>query len=273
MEAVDPPDVPNQENGRVVPDNPQATTATQAANNGIRFNCAEADPNANPNHNVYMVTVDNERNNFLNIRNVVVNLNMVTEDAMMAMVRQRGRHMETHPQADSRPTSSPLAPYICNLCAQYVRGGVITICGHLFCWACLWPKLHNSLHPKCPQCSNPLILHEDIIPFHGEGPHGQSDDDEVVAQPESVSRPSGMYLCEFPSWFRLNKHGDVAHLGLDTTNHRDFFSIPECFQEQHFQYLHFFSIPCLSKRFEVLKWCQIIFAGIMILCWFQYLLT
>lgn len=80
--------------------------------------------------------------------------------------------------------------YLCRLCKDHVRGGVITICGHLFCWTCLWPKLCYRSKPRCPRCSRRLILHEDIIPFLSEGPYASPNDGVALAQPWNVPRPT-----------------------------------------------------------------------------------
>ncbi|EDX13106.1 uncharacterized protein LOC6728254 [Drosophila simulans] len=99
-----------------------------------------------------------------------------------------------------------LDTYLCNECHQYVRGGVVTICGHLFCWTCLWPKLSGTTMPRCPFCLRHLLMYEDIMPFHGEGPNAHQEDNNVPAQPGSVPRPTGLYLSdtEFPCWFTVN---------------------------------------------------------------------
>lgn len=86
-----------------------------------------------------------------------------------------------------------MEPYKCNHCKELVRGGVITICGHLFCWVCLWPLLFNKLpHPDCPHCHYALVLHEDIVPFYGEGPNARPEDANVLAEPGAVPRPAGI---------------------------------------------------------------------------------
>ncbi|KAL7724652.1 hypothetical protein ACLKA6_008653 [Drosophila palustris] len=88
---------------------------------------------------------------------------------------------------------------------DHVRGGVITICGHLYCWTCLWPKLYRRSRPRCPRCGRRLILHEDIIPFLSEGPYTCPDNGVVLAQPRNVPRPTGMYLqiYQYPN-FNIN---------------------------------------------------------------------
>ncbi|KAH8358753.1 hypothetical protein KR093_002237 [Drosophila rubida] len=99
--------------------------------------------------------------------------------------------------------------FLCNICKDHMRGGVITICGHLFCWTCLWPQLANTRTPQCPYCRRRLILHEDIFPFLSEGPYTAPD--PVIAQPGGVPRPTGMYLQnqQFPTWFTLHENEDT----------------------------------------------------------------
>ncbi|KAH8382921.1 hypothetical protein KR009_005805, partial [Drosophila setifemur] len=151
-----------------------------------------------------------------------------------------------------------LAPYSCNLCNQYVRGAVITICGHLFCWQCLWPNLQGRSFPKCPHCSKRLILHEDIIPFHGEGPLAGPNDSDVLAQPGSVPRPTGMYLSDdhVPVWFMLNDAKEEA----DRTHQWDPFSLLVLFP---------WEFPRVTVHLKVLKWLQLIIAILLcLLCCF-----
>lgn len=104
-------------------------------------------------------------------------------------------------------TNRLLAAFVCNLCQELMRGGVITICGHLYCWTCLWPQLKvQTGKPRCPRCKYELILHEDLISFSGEGPHDEwAGHVDVVAQPDNVERPAGMYLADFtyPEWFSV----------------------------------------------------------------------
>lgn len=126
-----------------------------------------------------------------------------------------------------------------------MQGGVITICGHLYCWSCLWPQIKRKiLKPRCPRCKYKLILHEDLIPFLGEGPHEQRTTGDVVAQPGNVSRPAGMYLLDeqYPNWFLVlpsdeflergerNLYLITTLLDLDSSDISDFIRILHWFQ-------------------------------------------
>ncbi|XP_030371050.1 uncharacterized protein LOC115621524 [Scaptodrosophila lebanonensis] len=142
-----------------------------------------------------------------------------------------------------------LSPYKCNVCHKYVRGGVITICGHMFCWVCLWPTLHGRNHPKCPRCQRRLILHEDIMPFHGEGPTAGADDANIVAQPGNVPRPSGLYLSEpnYPYWFTVND----TQIGLDRRLEEMLLRLQQGFPRMWrvMQWLNSFQLICVALMF------------------------
>lgn len=42
----------------------------------------------------------------------------------------------------------------CNICLELAKEPVVTLCGHLFCWACLWRWMNCSagLNRSCPCC-------------------------------------------------------------------------------------------------------------------------
>ncbi|XP_017133683.1 uncharacterized protein LOC108150188 [Drosophila elegans] len=155
-----------------------------------------------------------------------------------------------------------LVPYKCNVCQNLVRGGVITICGHLFCWTCLWPRLSGKATPQCPHCRHCLILHEDIVPFHGEGPNADSNDSLFLAQPGSVPRPTGMYLSDpFPDWFRINDPIDTRPGRLarhEVTWGLDLFTVLSRLSAQH---------PWVGHQLRFLRCFQLVYAILLCLLW------
>ncbi|XP_022211562.2 E3 ubiquitin-protein ligase BRE1 [Drosophila obscura] len=147
-----------------------------------------------------------------------------------------------------------LEPYKCCVCAKYLRWGVITICGHFYCWGCLWPQLHDKAHPKCCRCSRPLILHEDIIPFHCDGPNDAAGYC-LPAQPGNVPRPTGFYFDAYnvPNWFTFYERMEDAQqlsrnlfyvLGILRTNY-----------------------PRTIQLLDLLQWIQVLCIGILCLLW------
>ncbi|KAL9152035.1 hypothetical protein ABFS82_11G092100 [Erythranthe guttata] len=57
----------------------------------------------------------------------------------------------------------------CNICLDIAKEPVITLCGHLHCWPCLykWLRSHSICH-ECPVCKT-LIHEEKLIPLYGRG--------------------------------------------------------------------------------------------------------
>jgi E3 ubiquitin-protein ligase RNF5 len=63
----------------------------------------------------------------------------------------------------------------CNICLDFAHEPVVTLCGHLYCWPCIYKWLHvqsNSLasdeHPQCPVCKAD-ISHTTMVPLYGRG--------------------------------------------------------------------------------------------------------
>jgi hypothetical protein len=55
----------------------------------------------------------------------------------------------------------------CNICFQKANEAVVTCCGHLFCWPCLYSWLHvHSFHKECPVCKG-VIAETAITPIYG----------------------------------------------------------------------------------------------------------
>jgi E3 ubiquitin-protein ligase RNF5 len=63
---------------------------------------------------------------------------------------------------------------------------VVTPCGHLFCWPCLYQWLHgHSVHSECPVCKGE-VLEVNVTPIYGRGGGGERDASSIDVPP----RPS-----------------------------------------------------------------------------------
>ncbi|XP_062205123.1 uncharacterized protein LOC133907112 [Phragmites australis] len=61
------------------------------------------------------------------------------------------------------------ANFECNVCFDMAAEPVVTKCGHLFCWECLYQWLHvHSHHRECPVCKG-QVADDAIIPIYGRG--------------------------------------------------------------------------------------------------------
>ncbi|KAK1632965.1 hypothetical protein QYE76_007280 [Lolium multiflorum] len=61
------------------------------------------------------------------------------------------------------------ASFECNICLDAAREPVVTPCGHLFCWPCLYQWLHaHSTRSECPVCKGE-VLEVNVTPIYGRG--------------------------------------------------------------------------------------------------------
>ncbi|KAK3016438.1 hypothetical protein RJ639_007793 [Escallonia herrerae] len=63
----------------------------------------------------------------------------------------------------------------CNICLDFARDPVVTLCGHLYCWPCIYKWFHfqsatlaSDEHPQCPVCKAE-ISYTTMVPLYGRG--------------------------------------------------------------------------------------------------------
>lgn len=91
----------------------------------------------------------------------------------------------------SRSDGNEAADFECNICFELAQDPVITLCGHLYCWPCLykWLKGHSQSH-ECPVCKA-LIDEEKAIPLYGRGKTPLDPRSKPVPGVETPNRPAG----------------------------------------------------------------------------------
>ena len=61
------------------------------------------------------------------------------------------------------------ANFECTICLDTAKEPVLTKCGHMFCWPCIYNWLDSKNgRAKCPNCKN-IITKEDLIPVYSNG--------------------------------------------------------------------------------------------------------
>ncbi|XP_058775752.1 uncharacterized protein LOC131650026 [Vicia villosa] len=79
---------------------------------------------------------------------------------------------ESTKSASSSSGNSPnndAADFECNICFDLARDPVVTLCGHLFCWPCLYRWLHHrSCSHGCPLCKA-MVEEQKLVPLYGKG--------------------------------------------------------------------------------------------------------
>lgn len=98
--------------------------------------------------------------------------------------------------------NSPSSGFDCNICLDYVQDPVVTLCGHLYCWPCIYKWIHHqnsssetpNKHPQCPVCKND-ISQKTLVPLYGRGQttKPQSDEKAFVIPRRPPSPSCGAY--------------------------------------------------------------------------------
>ena len=69
---------------------------------------------------------------------------------------------------------SPLKPgleglFDCNICLETASEPIVTLCGHLYCWGCIYKWLEMQECPACPICKA-AISRERMLPIYYDPP-------------------------------------------------------------------------------------------------------
>lgn len=79
----------------------------------------------------------------------------------------------------------------CNICLELAQEPIVTMCGHLFCWPCLYKWLYG--HSKCQECPvcKALVEESKIVPLYGRGKVGAPDPRSRTPGVNIPNRPAG----------------------------------------------------------------------------------
>ncbi|XAR59151.1 hypothetical protein NMG60_11014818 [Bertholletia excelsa] len=82
----------------------------------------------------------------------------------------------------------------CNICLDFARDPVVTLCGHLYCWPCIhkWfqvqsASLTSDEHPRCPVCKAEISLTM-LVPLYGRGQtlEGTEPEGKIPPRPQAL---------------------------------------------------------------------------------------
>ncbi|KAL7000377.1 RING-type E3 ubiquitin transferase [Sarracenia purpurea var. burkii] len=79
--------------------------------------------------------------------------------------------------------NDPSGGFDCNICLDLVQDPVVTLCGHLYCWPCIYKWIHfqtvsvekkpDHQLPQCPVCKAE-VSQSTLVPLYGRGHSAKS---------------------------------------------------------------------------------------------------
>ncbi|XP_078437166.1 RING/U-box superfamily protein [Wolffia australiana] len=77
----------------------------------------------------------------------------------------------------------------CNICFELAQDPIITLCGHLFCWPCLYKWLHvHARAPECPVCKA-MVQEDKLVPLYGRGKSSSDPRSKSIPHRPAGQRP------------------------------------------------------------------------------------
>ena len=125
-----------------------------------------------------------------------------------------GSSAEHAPASPASPASA--SAFECNICMEEASEPVLTQCGHLFCWSCIYTWLQRSHRPSgyeggCPVCKAEVCV-DKVTPIYGRG-RPQIDPRSPVPDRPAAQRPAARSRAS-PARRRLPPgQGDQASVG------------------------------------------------------------
>merc|ERR1711907_181794 len=113
-----------------------------------------------------------------------------------------------------------MSSYDCHICLAVASDPVVTLCGHLYCWPCLFEWMSHHTPPTCPVCKAG-VTEEKLIPLYVRGGGRQEDScrggnvpRRPAARPEPVRTPAqgGVALPAFDA--QADRNAVAASFGL-----------------------------------------------------------
>ncbi|KAL8506551.1 hypothetical protein ACS0TY_017441 [Phlomoides rotata] len=93
----------------------------------------------------------------------------------------------TSAAVESEATNPPSVGFECNICLDLVQDPVVTLCGHLYCWPCIYKWINVNMNdqenadhhiPQCPVCKSE-VSDKTVIPLYGRGQTTDSPKDKL----------------------------------------------------------------------------------------------
>ncbi|KAF8051271.1 hypothetical protein N665_1756s0011 [Sinapis alba] len=123
----------------------------------------------------------------------------------------------------------------CNICLDTALDPVVTLCGHLFCWPCIYKWLHvqlsslsidhhhqNNNNNNCPVCKSNIAV-TSLVPLYGRGVSSfnskEQDSTQIPRRPSPSTTLNNPITPELPL-----HHSTLQHRTMSPTFHNHQYS-------------------------------------------------
>ncbi|GAB4859582.1 hypothetical protein Ancab_011050 [Ancistrocladus abbreviatus] len=123
----------------------------------------------------------------------------------------------------ARQDNNSSGSFECNICLDSVQDPVVTFCGHLFCWPCIykWIQVRTISHedlnhqPQCPVCKAE-VSESTIIPLYGRGQSMKASDGKakgfgLVIPRRPMAPACGVHTLVAAATTRATSHATQPH--------------------------------------------------------------
>lgn len=133
------------------------------------------------------------------------------------------------PNSVSSQPMSASGCFECNICLDFAVDPVVTLCGHLYCWPCIykWLQVDSTSTQQCPVCKASLSENA-LVPLYGRG-HSRKRSQQSVEIPR---RPSSVHHQD-----QSVPESDSPRLTADEDLYTDIHTVPLRHRHQHY-HLH-----------------------------------
>lgn len=125
-------------------------------------------------------------------------------------LEKKWKSLSSSANAMDEGENNPIEGFDCNICLDPVQDPVVTFCGHLYCWPCIYKWIHSQTvlseldtdehkqHPQCPVCKDE-VSEKTLIPLYGRGLAPKSSSEMTIPQRPQSPRCGGHVLLPLPA--------------------------------------------------------------------------
>lgn len=94
--------------------------------------------------------------------------------------------LDQHPEKTPAGCDAVGGCFDCNICLDFCKDPVVTLCGHLYCWPCVYKWL--TTQQSCPVCKSSLSQAA-LVPLYGRGAASKPPENIPHRPPATLAPP------------------------------------------------------------------------------------